>query len=103
MFSAPIPVPAAPRTRADARRSLVKRVALALTLFALVGLVYWREYLAARQPWLLDFPSVTTKEKQALTVRCPTCGAPPGTECVLTTGKSRTSPHRDRRVLATEE
>jgi hypothetical protein len=44
MFSARITVPAAPRARADVQRSLVKRIALALALFALVGLVCWRIY-----------------------------------------------------------
>ncbi len=54
MFSAPIPAPAAARTRADARRSLVKRIALALALFALVGWFCWRIYettpVPTRQP-----------------------------------------------------
>jgi len=45
MFAAPIPAPPAPRTRADERLSLTKRIeALALALFALVGLVCWRIY-----------------------------------------------------------
>jgi hypothetical protein len=38
--------------------------------------------------------------KQALTVRCPTCGAKPGEKCELTTGEPRTDPHRDRRLIA---
>jgi hypothetical protein len=50
MFSAPIPATAAPRTRADARRSLVKRVALALALFALVGWFCWRIYQPTSAP-----------------------------------------------------
>jgi hypothetical protein len=54
MFSAPIPASAVPRTRADARRSLVKRIALALALFALVGWFCWRIYettsVPTRQP-----------------------------------------------------
>jgi hypothetical protein len=54
MLSAPIPAPAAARTRADARRSLVKRIALALALFALVGWFCWRIYettpVPTRQP-----------------------------------------------------
>ena len=37
-----------------------------------------------------------------LTVSCPTCGAPSGKQCELTTGESRSSPHRDRRLIATE-
>jgi hypothetical protein len=54
MLSAPISAPAAARTRADARRSLVKRTALALALFALVGWFCWRIYetppVPTRQP-----------------------------------------------------
>jgi hypothetical protein len=50
MFSARITVPAAPRTRADAQRSLVKRIAFALALFALVGLVCWRIYATTPLP-----------------------------------------------------
>jgi hypothetical protein len=38
--------------------------------------------------------------KPALAVRCPTCGAAPGEGCKLTTGLSRTAPHRDRRLIA---
>jgi hypothetical protein len=41
-------------------------------------------------------------EKQALTVRCPTCGAKPGEKCELGTGQPRTEPHRDRRLAASE-
>ena len=44
-----------------------------------------------------------TKElspKQVLAVRCPTCGAAPGEKCELSTGLSRTNPHRDRRLEA---
>jgi hypothetical protein len=44
MYPARISVPATPGTRADARRSLYKRIAFALALFALVGLVCWRIY-----------------------------------------------------------
>jgi hypothetical protein len=38
--------------------------------------------------------------KHVLTVPCPTCGATKGKECELTSGKPRTSPHRDRRINA---
>ena len=38
------------------------------------------------------------KQKQALSVRCPTCGAKPGEKRELGTGQPRTEPHRDRRV-----
>ena len=44
-----------------------------------------------------------TKElspKQVLAVRCPTCGAAPGEQCELSTGQPRTTPHRDRRLIA---
>jgi hypothetical protein len=50
MFSARITAPTAPRTPAAARRSLIKRIALALALFALVGLVCWRIYATAPVP-----------------------------------------------------
>jgi hypothetical protein len=41
--------------------------------------------------------------KEALTVRCPTCGAKPGEKCELGTGLPRTDPHRDRRVIAKDQ
>jgi hypothetical protein len=41
--------------------------------------------------------------KDALTVRCPTCGAKPGEKCELSTGLPRTDPHRDRRVIAKDQ
>jgi hypothetical protein len=37
---------------------------------------------------------------QALAVRCPICGAPPGVRCELSTGLPRTEPHRERRLTA---
>ena len=40
--------------------------------------------------------------KQALAVRCPTCGAEPGKKCELSTGQPRTNPHRDRRWVASD-
>jgi hypothetical protein len=40
--------------------------------------------------------------KQILAIPCPTCGAAPGVRCQLATGQSRTGPHRDRRLIATE-
>jgi hypothetical protein len=42
-------------------------------------------------------------EKEALAVRCPTCGAKPGEKCELSTGLPRTDPHRDRRLAASEK
>jgi hypothetical protein len=39
-------------------------------------------------------------EKEALAVRCPTCGAKPGEKCELSAGLPRTEPHRDRRLAA---
>ncbi len=44
-----------------------------------------------------------TKKEQALTVRCPTCGARPGQKCELSTGLPRTEPHRDRRLRASDK
>jgi len=41
---------------------------------------------------------MTAKQEQALTVRCPTCGAKPGEKCELSTGQLRTEPHRDWRL-----
>jgi hypothetical protein len=43
-----------------------------------------------------------TKQKQALAVRCPTCGAAPGKKCELSTGQPRTEPHRDRRLIGAD-
>ncbi len=43
------------------------------------------------------------KEKEALAVRCPTCGAKPGEKCELSTGLPRTEPHRGRRLAASEK
>src|SRR5713226_8627618 len=37
------------------------------------------------------------KQKLAMEVRCPTCGAKPGEKCELSTGQPRNTPHRDRR------
>ena len=42
-------------------------------------------------------------EKEALAVRCPTCGAKPGEKCELSTGLPRTDPHRDRRLVASDK
>jgi hypothetical protein len=42
-------------------------------------------------------------EKQALAVRCPTCGAKVGEKCELSTGQPRTDPHRDRRLAASDK
>jgi len=33
------------------------------------------------------------KKRDAITVRCPTCGAKPGERCELNTGQARTEPH----------
>ena len=43
--------------------------------------------------------AMKANKKQALSVRCPTCGAKPGEKCELSTGLPRTEPHRDRRLL----
>ncbi len=42
--------------------------------------------------------AMKAKQKPALSVRCPTCGAKPGEKCELSTGLPRTEPHRDRRL-----
>ena len=44
-------------------------------------------------------PCMTAKQKRALAVRCPTCGAKVGEKCELGTGQPRTEPHRDRRLV----
>jgi len=41
-------------------------------------------------------------QRQALAVRCPTCGAAPGQKCELSTGQPRTEPHRDRRLIGAD-
>jgi hypothetical protein len=51
----------------------------------------------------MHYVAMTAKQEQALTVRCPTCGAKPGEECELSTGLPRTEPHRDRRLAAAEK
>ena len=43
------------------------------------------------------------KKEQALTVRCPSCGAKPRQKCELSTGQPRTNPHRDRRLVASDK
>ena len=43
------------------------------------------------------------KQKLAMAVRCPTCGAKPGEKCELSTGLPRTDPHRDRRLAGSEK
>ncbi|MFZ0807379.1 MAG: hypothetical protein WAN03_14380, partial [Candidatus Sulfotelmatobacter sp.] len=47
--------------------------------------------------------AMKVKPKQALAVRCSTCGAQPGEKCELSTGLPRTEPHRDRRLAASEK
>jgi hypothetical protein len=47
--------------------------------------------------------AMKAKKKQALSVRCPTCGAKPGEKCELSTGLPRTEPHRDRRLAGSEK
>jgi hypothetical protein len=46
---------------------------------------------------------MTITEKQALAVRCPTCGAKPSEKCKLITGEPRTDAHRDRRLVVSEK
>jgi hypothetical protein len=47
--------------------------------------------------------AMKAKEKLALSVRCPTCGAKPGEKCELSTGLPRTNPHRDRRLVGSDQ
>lgn len=42
-------------------------------------------------------------QKQTLALRCPTCGAPPGQKCELSTGQPRFEPHQARRFKAADE
>jgi len=51
----------------------------------------------------VHYAGMKAKQKQALAVRCPTCGAKPGEKCELSTGLPRTEPHRDRRLAASEQ
>lgn len=39
---------------------------------------------------------------QIQAVRCPTCGAESGEKCELSTGRARSYPHRDRRLIAAD-
>ena len=41
--------------------------------------------------------------RDALSIRCPTCGAPEGQKCILVSGEPRSESHRDRRVLAKDQ
>jgi DNA-binding NarL/FixJ family response regulator len=41
--------------------------------------------------------------RDPLAVGCPTCGAPPGVRCELSTGALRKTPHRDRRLVAKDK
>jgi DNA-binding NarL/FixJ family response regulator len=41
--------------------------------------------------------------RDPIAVRCPTCGAPPGVRCELSTGLLRKTPHRDRRLVAKDK
>jgi len=49
------------------------------------------------------YVTMKVSEKQALSVRCPTCGARAGEKCELSTGLPRTDPHRDRRLAASDK
>lgn len=50
----------------------------------------WTDWIGTCRPTL----------KQILAVRCPMCGAKAGEQCELHSGQARTSPHRDRRLVA---
>jgi hypothetical protein len=51
----------------------------------------------------LHYPAMKVRQDQALTVRCPTCGAKPGEKCELCTGLPRTQPHGDRRLARVDK
>ena len=59
------------------------------------------DHFVGGQPCIVLGMKITQKE--ALAVRCPTCGAKPGEKCELSTGLPRTEPHRDRRLAASEK
>jgi predicted amidophosphoribosyltransferase len=59
------------------------------------------DHWGARDPSILV--AMSSKNEQALTVRCPTCGAKVGEKCELSTGLLRTEPHRDRRLASAEK
>jgi hypothetical protein len=48
------------------------------------------------------FRMKTISPRKILAIRCPTCGAAPGEKCELSTGLPRTTPHRDRRLIAAD-
>jgi hypothetical protein len=52
---------------------------------------------------MMQYAVMTAKDKRALAVRCPTCGAKPKEKCELGTGQPRTEPHRDRRLAGAEK
>jgi len=52
---------------------------------------------------LFEHESQGTHPEAVLAVRCPTCGAAPQERCELTSGQSRTEPHRDRRLMAADD
>jgi hypothetical protein len=39
---------------------------------------------------------------QLTSVACPACGVPPGERCLWRSGRSRTDPHLDRKLIAAE-
>jgi hypothetical protein len=60
---------------------------------------YERESLAAEA----QLKSERKKSPKSLAVQCPTCGAVQGKKCELSNGQPRTSPHRDRRLIAKDQ
>ena len=54
-------------------------------------------------PATLHHVAMKVTKKKAVEVPCPTCGAKPGEKCELSTGLPRTNPHRDRRLVASDE
>jgi hypothetical protein len=52
---------------------------------------------------LSDMKTPESHSKEVLAIRCPTCAAPSGVRCELTTGLARETPHRDRRAVAKDK
>jgi hypothetical protein len=52
---------------------------------------------------MMHYAAMKAVKDPTLAVRCPTCGAKVGEKCELSTGQPRTSPHRDRRLAASEK
>jgi hypothetical protein len=84
--------PTHPRTRSACGNNFAGRQARDLVRIDQLSPEYPVQYVAMK-----------VSQKQALSIRCPTCGAKPGEKCELSTGLPRTDPHRDRRLAASDK